>query len=715
MPTCWLFMAFCLQTDQQGNFRRYRVSDIPFVYRIHNSAPSEWVEAIDAGAQVWNDIPASFWKFENGGFTSTQNVARDNVNLVFFDRQGVNFGPPGSNAIAFSSTFTSGSEASFRAVESDYIFNARDFPPALNGEFGQQDLQGVSAHEFGHHMGIMHTGPSGNGGQRGCGPSFPSATMFAFSAPGDTTSRSLHFDDKAAAAFLYPNWMIRGTVTKAATGEPLPQAALVSDEIFAASLIGPVEFSGAWYQVPGAATAVAIDESGDYLAVSLLQDYTMRAELYGYRSQSTQISFNPPGGIGQTQTITRNFSLTASSQVQLTGSVVDARNGNPVPAEITIAAVSEKPGVPQEPIAVLSTDNSGGFSVTVPAEEDFRIDILPLESPFAPLSQIVTNVSPSGQQVSLPLLPADVMLVDDDGGQEYERFFQNAFANISRSYFTWNVEASGAPQLSDIEKFPNRIIVWFTGDGNGVTLTAAEQDVLLDHINNNGELFLTGQNIAEQLSGSELLNRMGISFAKNISIPIILGIDNDITDGMVFPSAGSGGANNQNSRDQLSIEDPAIARTIFKYGTNSALTAAAAIELNSARTVFFGFGWEAIGNNAAREATLDVILDYLEDAVTAVETTNETPGVPVSFQLQQNYPNPFNPSTTIEFSLQNAGEVSLEVYNTAGQKIATLVNNRMGTGEHNIIFKADDFASGIYFYTLKSGQYQRTRKMILLR
>ena len=85
------------------------------------------------------------------------------------------------------------------------------------------------------------------------------------------------------------------------------------------------------------------------------------------------------------------------------------------------------------------------------------------------------------------------------------------------------------------------------------------------------------------------------------------------------------------------------------------------------------------------------------------------------FALAQNYPNPFNPSTKIEYSLKKASDVTLEIYNVVGQKVAVLVNERKPAGLYEVNFDASNLSSGLYFYTLKSGDVNLTRKMMLLK
>ncbi len=88
---------------------------------------------------------------------------------------------------------------------------------------------------------------------------------------------------------------------------------------------------------------------------------------------------------------------------------------------------------------------------------------------------------------------------------------------------------------------------------------------------------------------------------------------------------------------------------------------------------------------------------------------------PSDFSLKQNYPNPFNPSTTIEYSIPKSSEVKLKIYNTLGEEIKTLVNSFKQAGKYKVNLDLSKFSSGVYFYRLKAGSYNQTRKMILLR
>jgi hypothetical protein len=89
--------------------------------------------------------------------------------------------------------------------------------------------------------------------------------------------------------------------------------------------------------------------------------------------------------------------------------------------------------------------------------------------------------------------------------------------------------------------------------------------------------------------------------------------------------------------------------------------------------------------------------------------------IPTSFSLAQNFPNPFNPTTTIQFSLPQAGDVSLKIYNLLGEEVKTLIDEYKEIGNHSVQFNANNLASGMYLYRLQAGSFIETKKMILLR
>jgi hypothetical protein len=111
----------------------------------------------------------------------------------------------------------------------------------------------------------------------------------------------------------------------------------------------------------------------------------------------------------------------------------------------------------------------------------------------------------------------------------------------------------------------------------------------------------------------------------------------------------------------------------------------------------------------------NIYIDYVQLIKETVATGVEEGGLPLQFALEQNYPNPFNPTTTINFTLGEASNVKLTVYNILGQKVATLVDSHLGAGAHSVQFDARSLSSGVYFYRLDASDFVSIKKMMLLK
>ena len=115
----------------------------------------------------------------------------------------------------------------------------------------------------------------------------------------------------------------------------------------------------------------------------------------------------------------------------------------------------------------------------------------------------------------------------------------------------------------------------------------------------------------------------------------------------------------------------------------------------------------------------DIVIDVrnvLGEGLPALFQVNKTIEnvIPSEFALSQNYPNPFNPSTTIEMALPVASNWTLLIYNITGQKVTELTGYAEA-GVHDIVWDANDQASGIYFYKIIAGDFKDTKKMVLLK
>lgn len=103
----------------------------------------------------------------------------------------------------------------------------------------------------------------------------------------------------------------------------------------------------------------------------------------------------------------------------------------------------------------------------------------------------------------------------------------------------------------------------------------------------------------------------------------------------------------------------------------------------------------------------------LDASVTGIRTL--TTSTPKEFNLTQNYPNPFNPGTTISFFITQTGFVSLKIYDLLGKEVSTIVSEVKNAGGYEVIYNASHLTSGVYYYTMRSGKFNQTRKMVFLK
>jgi endoglucanase len=141
----------------------------------------------------------------------------------------------------------------------------------------------------------------------------------------------------------------------------------------------------------------------------------------------------------------------------------------------------------------------------------------------------------------------------------------------------------------------------------------------------------------------------------------------------------------------------------FQYITNAAI-----------RYGMIPFCWDNGIFNRNNGTVIDPgVLNAIVQGATSITDRQKT--LPAQYSLTQNYPNPFNPSTIISFSVPSKLYVSLKIYDVLGREVATLLDEQMSAGSHDIHWGAVGLPSGVYFYRLQSGSFSETRKLILLK
>ncbi len=131
------------------------------------------------------------------------------------------------------------------------------------------------------------------------------------------------------------------------------------------------------------------------------------------------------------------------------------------------------------------------------------------------------------------------------------------------------------------------------------------------------------------------------------------------------------------------------------------------------KLVYLGFPFETIYPESARNEVMKRIMLFMESEPTSTSKSEEI--ITKDVALKQNYPNPFNPTTKINYTLYAPKQVVLSVFNSLGQKVATLVNSFKQSGSYSVTWNAAQFSSGMYFYRLTMPDGTVTRKMLLIK
>lgn len=118
---------------------------------------------------------------------------------------------------------------------------------------------------------------------------------------------------------------------------------------------------------------------------------------------------------------------------------------------------------------------------------------------------------------------------------------------------------------------------------------------------------------------------------------------------------------------------------------------------------------------AALDGTNGQGLPFVVYGTQLVGINNNNTGIPSSYGLKQNYPNPFNPSTNVSFDVPKSSLVKIAVYDIMGRELDVIVNKQVEAGSYSFTYDASKLSTGLYFYTLTSGDFKETKKMMLVK
>ncbi|HEV8538828.1 MAG TPA: T9SS type A sorting domain-containing protein [Bacteroidota bacterium] len=323
------------------------------------------------------------------------------------------------------------------------------------------------------------------------------------------------------------------------------------------------------------------------------------------------------------------------------------------------------------------------------------------EFPFASATIRPLTLDTAGLSLEIDLTNADLLIVSSTDSTKYAPYYQVALESIGVTFNTWNSLSQGSPPLPRVQELKKKTIIYYTGDSHAA-LPPAEHDSLVACLELGGNLFLTGQDIAEMNDSSDLMkNRLRIGFGANSSYSFVTGLSGGLFYRIDFPTGSSTGANNQTSRDTLVPLDPRVKR---EMGYGSGIRGTAAVRIDSVgsggKAIVMGFGFEAIGEATSRQSVMQKIIGFFDGSIVVGVNGDEIPSPPASFMLHQNYPNPFNPKTNIQFHLHERGLVRLKVFDVLGKEVTTLLSEKLSEGSYSTAWDATGMPSGVYYCRL---------------
>ncbi|MCU0611856.1 MAG: hypothetical protein MUE60_08725 [Candidatus Eisenbacteria bacterium] len=371
---------------------------------------------------------------------------------------------------------------------------------------------------------------------------------------------------------------------------------------------------------------------------------------------------------------TLSLSVDVLPVVSVQGRLLSALTGGSIPGHVAAAYLGDGQ-LPAPYDSTWADPADGSWRLDLPGGS-YALSVLP-RLPYPELTETLTVGSTSVEELIVFDRIADVVLVDDDDGDDIEGYILDSCDSLALEARRWDRWTAGVPAASDLIEFPSVPVIWLTGEAAENSLEPAEQDTLRAFCGGGGLVLLSGQNAVEYGATEPFFADMfPVTFGGN-SFDHILDLDPEDPFNATYAhigTAGFGSANNQRSQDILIPGSaPGVEQfTFVSYGPGQ--VAGIRFEGGGGRRILLGFGLEGVGLPSQpqgfmpRHVLLSRCLAWMRGIVDSPDA--ETPLVRVA-RLGM-HPNPVRDKATVTFwSPTGAHSVPFRMYDAAGREVAS--------------------------------------------
>ncbi len=309
-----------------------------------------------------------------------------------------------------------------------------------------------------------------------------------------------------------------------------------------------------------------------------------------------------------------------------------------------------------------------------------------------------------------------ILIVDDDGGANYQNYYFSACENLGFVYDYWDIATQGVPKLNNpvYGILNHKLTIWFTGTQTS-TISQEEQDTIIEALENGAYIFISSQNLGEDIGNTSFYqNYLKANFISSpVNYYFIYGRQGDeIGNEMKVVTIGAGGANNANSQDKIEPVPPADTVFYYSNSSGSANYGCAGIKYNSGiyKIVYFAFPFEAINNDPIgfndREEVLQRIIDWMGISVkekSYVDRKNNKIDIIL-----------IGEKLIIKTNLPMGTPFNISLIDPTGRKVKQIFSGTF-VDKNVKEFELKKINSGIYFINVKTPSFHTFKKVIFLK